>query len=434
MLILVLSLSLVVVGCGSQEKEQQAEQQEQSEQAEEEVAGLDKKEVEGEVTIKLWEKLNSDTIDPTLDKMIKDFEKEYPNIKIERTHMGVEDLRENTQTSYMGGKGPDLVISPFDHAGVFGEMGIAQPLNDLLSDEMKNMYTDNALKGMAVANKMYGLPLNMGNHLTLLYNKNLVDKEPETWEELISQAKELTKDKDGDGKPEQYGLAYNLNEPFWWAPFYTGFGGDFFDENQKPTMNNKAAEQAMKFVHSLKFEHKIVPKECDANLADSLFKKGKAAFIINGDWSFNTYLDNEDIDLGIAPLPKFKESGEYAHPLTSGNGFIMMSELPEEKQVATLKFIKYMSSAEVQKTFVKEHKLLPSNKEVFDMPVIQENEVLKGSAAQLKNGEPMPIISEMRGVWDAIRPVLQSVMADDLEPEKAPEKIQKKAEEKVKGM
>jgi maltose-binding protein MalE len=392
-------------------------------------AAYDLKDVNQTVELKFWEK-HPPSVDETLDKHIATFEKKYPNINIERTHMGPEDLRESTLTGYMGGGGPDVILSPFDHIGPFSEMGIAQPIGNLMSSEMKNMYLDNALPGMTLRDKVYGVPDTMGNHLTLLYNKNIVDKVPETWEELISIAKDNT----SQGSTEQYGLVYNLNEPFNWMPFYTGYGGWMFDKDYNPTLNNEAAKDALQFVHDLKFKHQIVPRESDYNLADSLFKEGKAAFIINGDWSYSSYVEAEEVDLGIAKLPKFKKSGEYAHPLTSGSGYIMMSERSKPKQIAIMKFIKHMTGTEIQKDMVNEHKTLPSNQTVYDLPVITEDPIMSGSAEQLKEGRAMPIVAEMRAIWDGIRPVLESVMAGNLDPNDAPAQMQEKAEKKMESI
>ena len=54
-------------------------------------------------------------------------------------------------------------------------------------------------------------------------------------------------------------------------------------------------------------EHKIVPKECDYETANALFKTGAAAMIINGDWSLGDYKNIVNYD--IAPLPMVSETG-----------------------------------------------------------------------------------------------------------------------------
>jgi maltose-binding protein MalE len=395
---------------------------------------LDKKEITEEVTLKLWE-ADEERIDTEiLDPLIERFERKYPNVTVERTHAGsVEDLRQNTQTAYMGGQGPDLVLSPFDHMGPFSIMGLAQPLDELMSQDMKDKYIDAALPGMSLHGETYGVPVTMGNHLMLMYNKNIVDEAPETWSELIEVAKANTVDEDGDGLVDKYGLAYNLNEPFWWAAFHGGFDGWVFDEEYNPTLNTEATVDALQFVHDLKFEHEIVPKESDYDLMDSLFKEGNVAFIINGDWSIEGYKNAENIDLGVAPIPRFEKTGKYGQPMTSGKGFIMLTELPEQKQIAAIKFIDFMTSTAAQELYV-DNNFLPSNDQAYGLPQIQNDPVMKGSAEQLRNGKAMPVVPEMRGVWDAVRPALQSVMSDDLTPEAAAEQMQKEAEENIKSM
>lgn len=394
---------------------------------------LDQKELEKEVTIKYWESIDAALDEVLTEGLIKKFEAKYPNIKVKYTHLGIEDLRQNTQTAYMGGEGPDLVLSPFDHVGPFSIMGLAQPLDNLISQQMKNKFIESALPSMKLNGKLYGVPLTMGNHLMLMYNKNIVAEAPDTWAELIKTAKANTVDKDGDGLPDRYGLAYNLNEPFWWISFHGGLGGWVFDQDYNPTLDTEATVDALQFVHDLKFKHKIVPRESDDQLADSLFKDGDAAFIISGDWMIDSYLNNENIDLGVAPLPKFEKTGKYSQPATSGKGFIMMSDLPEARQIAAVKFINFMTDPAAQELFV-ESNFLPSNTEAYQLPQIQNDPIMKGSSQALRNGKTMPVIPEMRGIWDAIRPTLQSVMSDDLSPKKAAEQMQKEAEANIKSM
>ncbi|MFW6280278.1 MAG: extracellular solute-binding protein [Halanaerobium sp.] len=395
---------------------------------------LDKQEVEENVTIRFWEADDEEDDENILDPLIEKFEEKYPNITVERTHAGsVEDLRQNTQTAYMGGEGPDLVKSPFDHVGPFSIMGLAQPLDDLMSQEMKDKFTENALPAMSINGNIYGVPVTMGNHLMLMYNKKLVDEAPETWDELIEIAKEETIDEDDDGLPEKYGLAYNLNEPFWWVVFHGGLDGWVFDDEYNPTLNTESTVDALQFVHDLKFKHKIVPEEADDQMADSLFKDGEVAFIINGDWSIDSYKDHENIDLGIAPIPKFEKTDKYGQPMTSGSGFIMLRELSEQKQIAVLKFIDFMTDMEAQETYV-DNNILPSNSEAHDLSQIKDDPLMEGSSKALRNGRAMPVVAEMRGIWDAVRPALQSVMSDDLSPEDAASQMQQEAEANIQEM
>ena len=56
------------------------------------------------------------------------------------------------------------------------------------------------------------------------------------------------------------------------------------------------------------------------------------------------------------------------------------------------------------------------------------------SLAQLEAGRAMPIVPELRAVWDAMRPAYQSVLGGYLSPEAAAKQAQQLADEKIKEM
>ena len=130
-----------------------------------------------------------------------------------------------------------------------------------------------------------------GNHLALVYNRKLVANPPTTTDELVKLAVASTVDTDGDGRTDHYGLVWNYTEPFFAIPFVTGFGGWVFREPEAtppvPDLNTPAMTAALGFIRDLRDVHKVAPANCDYELADSLFKTGRAAMIVNGDWSWS---------------------------------------------------------------------------------------------------------------------------------------------------
>lgn len=386
----------------------------------------------GATTITIWEKYDGQTQDPFFYQLVEEFNNSQDKYVVEMLHYGTEELRENFQNSMMAGEGPDAVISPFDHVGTFAVLGLAEPLDEILPTYIETMLVDNALPAMSLDGVSYGVPIDMGNHLMLLYNKDYVDKAPETWEELIEFGKEFTKDIDGDGLTDQYGLVYNLNEPFWFIPFLSGFGGWVMDEDRMPTLNTDATVKAFEFVQDLKFEHKIVPEECDYDTADGIFKEGKAAFLINGDWSLSGYVDVMGDKVGTAALPKFKDY-EWPKPMMSGNGLIMAAGLSKEEKDGVFALLKYLLSEENQIKMVEKLNILPSTK-LARAHDYSNNPIIMGSIEQLNHTKPMPIVPEMRGIWDGIRPALQDVMTGKMTPEEAAEYAQELSIENVEAM
>ena len=83
------------------------------------------------------------------------------------------------------------------------------------------------------------------------------------------------------------------------------------------TFENYAQQRnaALDFLAGLRAD-RVVPLECDYPLADTLFKEGSAAFIINGPWSWQSYKD-VGLDIGLALIPRVSETRVSGIPSSS---------------------------------------------------------------------------------------------------------------------
>jgi maltose-binding protein MalE len=360
-----------------------------------------------------------------LDKVIAEFEKANPDIKIKRSHYKVEDLRTQFQTAAMGGGGGDIVLAPNDFAGPFSIMQIIQPVQKWAN---LGRFGDSVVGAVTDKNgDAWGLPVSRGNHLMLLVNKKLVKKVPATLEELVATAKAQS---DGKGK---FGFAYNLNEPFWFVAFLGAYGQQPLVKAQ-PNLEGKGMIDALTLVHNLKFKDKVVPPDCDYNCAETLFVEGKVGMIINGDWSVQKYRDALGKDLEIAPLPRLDATGKYLAPMISGKYLFYNAKLKGAKLDAAKKFGEFLVSKPIQEQLTRETQRLPALKELDGSAVITADPVLKATDAAMAHGQPMPMEVEMRAIWDAMRPQLQAVMANRAEPKVAASVMQKDAVSKIKEM
>ena len=374
------------------------------------------------VTISFWEQ-EGDDVDVFIDQLIADFQAANPNIVVERSHYENEALRDQFQTASLAGAAPEVVRVPNDFAGPFSELEIVAPVSDLFDEAFLAQFFPGALDPAVVKGTLWGVPDNYGNHLMLIYNKSLIAEPPATFEELVTKAKELTT---GDIQ----GFAYNLNEPYWGAGFYGAFGGWPLDETDAPQFNNESFINYLKFVAQLKADG-VVPQECDYACADTLMKDGKAAMIINGDWSLGDYTTALGENMGVAPVPSIN-GGNYTE-MTAGKYFMTSIATVDDpaKKEAVQKFITFMTSPEVQKMWLDQFKRLPSNTEVAKDPSIASDAVLAGSMAALSNGRGQPAAAQMRCAWDAWRPNLEGVMAGTLTAEDAAAAAQTSADECV---
>ncbi len=190
---------------------------------------------------------------------------------------------------------------------------------------------------------------------------------------------------------------------------------------------------ALNFIRSLRDKEKIVPNEADYEIADALFKDGKAAMLINGDWSWAGY-QQRGIDLGIAPLPKITSTGLWCAPMTSPKGFSLNVNVGPEKLPLILDVLHFLLSEECQLETVKDLNTAPTRKSLYSNPFILSNENLQNSLVQIKRGRLMPVVPELRAVWDAMRPGYQAVMGRAKTPEQAAKEMQALAIRKIREM
>lgn len=333
------------------------------------------------------------------------FTAENPLITFEVINKEVETLREDFQTSSLAGNPPDLLWTVNDHAGPFVAADLIQSVDSLF--DLKKFVPSVVMDG-----KTWGVPISSGNHLMLIYNKDLVPTAPKNTDELVSMGTALTT---GD----QYGLVFNQTEPFWMVPWLGGFGGEVFAaDGVTPTLNTPEMVKTLQWLYDIKYKTPIVPVESDYDTADSLFKEGKAGMIINGDWSLGGYQEVLGDKLGVAPIPEISGAG-WPAPYTSGAYFMLPKDLSGAKLDAVVLFINYVTNEANEIKQLDELKRLPSLVSVLSNEKITTDPILMGSAEQMSKGVPMPSSLEMRCNWDGMKPELLAVLSDTKTPEQA---------------
>lgn len=367
-----------------------------------------------------------------LKELVDAYEKNNPNIKVQVTYRETEELRSAYQSAAMGGSGPEIIYGPSDQVGPLATMGIIRPLEDLFTKEEFQQLDPLAI--ISYSKHTFMLGDSVGNNLMLLYNKKLISKPPTTTDELISEGQRLTLDLDHDGKVDQYGLVFNFAEPYFFVPWVKGFGESFVDADGVPHLNTTAMEKAFQFMIDLRSKFKIIPKECDYEIANALFKEGKAAMIINGDWSWGDY-KKANIDFGIARIPMVSSTKLWPAPLVGTKGYSININVKDPQQLKAIKdLVNYLISSSSQLEYTKKLGTFPSNIEARQSEIVKNNPLMKDSIAIMAVGQSMPINPELRAVWDSLRTQYQSVLAGNSTAEQAAKLAQTTTEKQIQVM
>src|SRR4051812_1108829 len=299
-----------------------------------------------------------------LEHEISEFEKANPDLHVRALYKETEELRSGFQTAALAGGGPELIFGPSDVPGTFQAMGVVKDMSPWFPEELRGDFVPGALTYLPTTadptkRALVQVADRFGNHLALVYNRRFIKQPPKTTDELIELALKNTVDENGDGRPDRYGLVWNFSEPFFGIPFLTGFGGwvyedsmtgarksgqnDFSNsENSKqqssfesesrpvPALDTSKTVAACEFMQSLPLKHGVTPQHCDYELADLLFKTGRAAMIINGDWSWGDYLKTPGIDAAIAVLPVVSSTGLPMRTMFSPKGYSLNANTSPE--------------------------------------------------------------------------------------------------------
>jgi arabinogalactan oligomer / maltooligosaccharide transport system permease protein len=376
------------------------------------------------------------------------FQTAHPRVRVRALYKETEELRSSFQAAALAGGGPELVYGPSDVLDTLQTMGILQDLSPWFPEALRGDFVEGALTYLPghsdpSRRELVQIGDRFGNHLALVYNRRFVPTPPATSEELVEMAVSNTLDENRDGRKERYGLVWNFTEPFFAVPFVTGFGGWVFVEPASvpiaggaiprpvPALDTPQTVAALRFIKSLRDEHGVIPANCDYELADALFKTGRAAMIINGDWSWADYLDNPEIDAAVAVLPVVGATGLPMRPMVAPKGYSLNENVRPEAAAEAMAFVRHMVSSDVQQRIVERLRMLPARRSALNDPLFDTDATLQTSLAQLERGRLMPVETEMRAVWDAMRPPYQALLGGAMTPEAAAAAMQQGALSKI---
>lgn len=346
----------------------------------------------------------------------------HPEIAVETLYKENEELRNLFVIAGVAGQGPDVIYGPSDNVGVLVTTKTILPLERLFPPAYFQRFLEQGI--VSWQGSRWLLADQIGNHLTLVYNKRLVPQPPKTLDELVKVAQALT-----DRRAGQYGLTWNYREPFFFIPFLTAFGGWVIDEAGHPTLDNEKTVAAIQFVLDLRDKYGVIPKEGDYDTADMLFKENRTAMIINGPWSWSAYHVPERSM--VAPLPVNTQTGLWCEPMVSAKGYSVNANVTPDKLTALRELLDYLTSTKVQEEMARKLATTPVDREAASSDEIKNNPALVASMLQIQHGRAIPIIPQMRAIWDGMRGPYQLVMNGAITAREAAHRMQREAEKNI---
>ena len=363
--------------------------------------------------------------------LVADFNKLNNGIQIEYRQIQFDDVVSEAMRAYSTGQAPDIIAIDNPEHALFSSRGAFLDLTDMISKstviEPEN-YFPGPLKSVEWDGKYYGVP-KATNTIALYYNKDMFkakgldpNKPPQTWDELVEDARKLT-----DPAANVYGLAFsakaNEEGTFQFLPWAQMGGGSY--EN----INSEGAVKALTVWKTIMDEKLASPDTLTRGQWDSTgtFNSGNAAMAISGPWELDRMSQEAKFDWGVTLLPVPQEGAERSSAMGDFNWAIFASTKHPEEAFKALEFF----ASQDDKMF-KNYGQLPARS---DIAIPATGQALKDAGLQvfleqLKYAKPRGPHPEWPKISKAIQDAIQAALTGQSSPKDALDQ----AAEKIKAV
>jgi multiple sugar transport system substrate-binding protein len=185
-----------------------------------------------------------------------EFTKENPNINISMEYVGFDDRTEKVVTGIGAKRAPHITALVAYEVLEYGRLGYLSKMNDLVTETGgREAWQPGSLDGATVNDTIFSLPYNGGSYRTLWYRSDQFQQAglqpPKTWDEWKHVAQTLTKDTNGDGTSDTFGVSLPGGKNRWTMGNYVRMvwqtGETFFDKDFNVIFGKDGAVQAMQF-------------------------------------------------------------------------------------------------------------------------------------------------------------------------------------------
>jgi arabinogalactan oligomer/maltooligosaccharide transport system substrate-binding protein len=368
---------------------------------------------EQQTKLTFWQTMNDEETN-TLQSLVKIYEANNPNVDIEVTTVPFDQRENKFSAAAQAGSAPDIMRAEIADVANWAARGFLTPITSYLKAVDKNDFLPAAFAYYNWNKQVWGLP-QAPDAPALLFNKKMIkaaglnpNQPPTTMAQLNQWCSKV-----GKGK----GLFLRADS-YWTQAWIWAYGGGLLDPAKKQILvANKASQAGMAeykkmFSQSCAFPNKDFSN--DYGNAQTAFKNGQVAMIVNGPWSTADVLQGPQFasssNLGVAPIPK-GPTGKQGSPV-GGNGFVISRN--SKNAAAAYKFIYWLTSPAQQAEFAAKNNLLPSRASSYKLKTVSKNRIIGDFGKQMKVATARPVDPKAGQIYTDFGPNVQKILRGDV--------------------
>lgn len=298
-------------------------------------------------TLRIWQP-GDGRLAAALEQLAAEYMRLCPGVSILLSEQPAAEIAatfSRPQSGQAPSDGPDLILGPGSWLVPFVAAETIQPLNGLLSPEMRQRFVPAALSTLEVEANLYGVPYWL-EIAVLYYNNRLVSDPPVTLAELRQKASEGVK----------VALILDFQQAYWGA---AAFGARLFNPEFRLSLVETGFVNWLDWLAQAQREPNILLFG-EAEAAQEAFLTGETALLIASSSALGVLEAGMPAGaLRVTRLPAGPQ-GE-ARPWLQSAAFYLVAGLVEEQQTLALAFVEFATNSANQTTLMTQTRLTPAN-------------------------------------------------------------------------
>lgn len=275
-----------------------------------------------EITFSSWGSVTEVSI---LNKIIDDFERENPQIRINFMHIP-QNYFQKIHLLFASSQAPDVIFINNLYLPLY-----ATKLEDLSDFGDKNLYYEESLKALSYENKLLAIPRDVSN-LVFYRNRDLISETPKNLDELINIL----------SKSPKYGISFE-RDVYYMFPYAMTMGENIYNP-----------QKSLSFYKKLEGKYAPTSSEVGSLTLAQMFLDKKIGLYLSGRWMY----------------PKIKENADFNWDVITFSGIVPLdasgwaiSKNSKHKESAK-KFVEFLSSKESSEYFMNTGLIVPARIDV----------------------------------------------------------------------
>jgi ABC-type glycerol-3-phosphate transport system substrate-binding protein len=388
------------------------------------------------LTLRVWMAADYTNQAPIRD-LVADFQRAYPNIRVEMTGYVWEEMPAKVRLAISQGAPPDVA---HQHAFAMGAQGMAEPLDDLWQGwGAADQFMPGAMEDVTWKGLRYGVPLDI-NALFTIYNKAAFagaglapPGRGYTFEQLRSDLAKLT-------TPDRarYGIALSASGWDMYGPVRS-HGGELLREQDgrvQVTLDDPQVVATVRFFADLgkrQLGTLPPPQPRQSDHPVTLFSQRKVALFFSGPWDLARLRVEAPADIyaevGTAPLPVASAGAPSASVQGGGSLFVPRGAAQRE---AAFEFMKWAVADRYALRMAREMNRFPVRSALYRHPYFKDDPLLLPFFEQLQTARPYKLeaYASASGAWEE---ALHAAFAPDADVEAILRAAQGKAQRAIES-